>query len=1020
MFWITGIGIPLLALVSNGILLLITARQAVRKAVSRFFIAYLVSLLVWSLGAAMMYLDRQHVTLWNRVMLAGLVVMPVCFFGFTRAFLKLREKSLWQRLGYASSVVLLVLDALGFLADDVGFTRDGLVRYEFGPAVPLFAVHYLFFLGFAAVSLIQELRRRDDPLERNRIRYAVMGMGVIVLGCFSNLSPALGAHPLDIAANVANALLLAYAIFRYQLLDVSVVIRKGLLYSIPTAFIAVSYFLVVFVVEKLLRNFVNYQVLLLSLLVAAITAIAVEPLRNRTQGWIDRLFFREKYDAGEMLQRLSRTVASVLDVRDLTVMILEEINATMHVAKAAIFLKQEGSGEFRLVAHRGHNSNIQGRMRTDHPLVEWLSDRSHSLTRAEVDSTPQFRSLWAEERQDLDEVEAQLFAPLLVRDELIGILILGPKLSEAPFSADEQLVLDTLANQTAVAVENARLFSHEQRKARESSALLEIARAVSSVLDLNRLLEIIAQKTAEVCEVDRCTILLLDEERNRLVPLMSQFSDGAKDQGLWQLFRAQTYVETIDQIPTVRRVIKERQPVILNGDTISLVPRGWTEPFNIASLLAVPLVSKDAVIGLMALDHSAKDQPFTDEQANLATTIGSHVAIAIENARLYEEIVEEKDRTETILQQAFAGIMVVDMEMRVVVLNPEAESIIGRTAREVVGKRLSEICGPDLWGEESLLYRAMITGEPAAPAEATLVGKGGARDVLLGVTPLQDGYLLSFADITHLKEVDRLKSDIVASVSHELRAPLASIMAYTELLLGNLEDEDRALRHRFLSIIDQEAKRLAELINDVLDLSRLEEGRFEPQMKPLSISDVIDDVITLLEVQARERDITFHRHLAAHLPIILADKGLMTTLIKNLLSNAIKFSHDEGQIDVVAREEEGFLILDVVDRGMGIAPEDLPHLFERFYRSPAAREAGISGTGLGLVLAKAAAEVHGGMIQMESELDKGTRFTVFLPVNGSDGPSGSSEEHGGHPLAPSSLVPVPSTAASALDHSGYV
>jgi len=624
-------------------------------------------------------------------------------------------------------------------------------------------------------------------------------------------------------------------------------------------------------------------------------------------------------------------------------------------------------------------------MRPDHPLVEWLSSSGSGLTRDDMEATPQFRALWAQEREELDRIGAELFVPLLVRHELIGILILGPKLSEVPYSLDEQLTLATLANQTAVAVENARLFSHEQRKVRESSALLDIAKAVGSILDLSRLLQIIAQKTAEVCEVDRCTILLLDEEGNRLIPLMSQYRGGAEDKDLWRVFKERTYIETIDDVPLLKRVIREHKPIIVDEDSMSLVPLRWTKPFGIKSMLAVPLISKDAVIGLMALDHTEEGQRFTGEQVNLATTIGSQVAIAIENARLYEAVVEERDRTETILEQAFAGIMVIDSEMRVVTMNPGAEAITGYMAQEVLGKQLPELFGPDMWSEGSLVQAAMASRERVAPAEATLIGGKGARDVLLGVTSLGDGYLLSFADITHLKEVDRLKSDIVANVSHELRAPLASIKAYTEILLDDVETGGKATNHEFLSIIDRESDRLAGLISDLLDISRLEQRRVQIQKGPLSISEVVSDVLSVLDVAAGERNIAIHLDLPAHLPLILANRGLMMTLVKNLLSNAIKFSHEGGQVDLVARKEGDNLVLDVVDRGIGISSEELPNLFEKFYRTESAREAGIEGTGLGLVLAKEAVQAHGGAIRVESELGEGTRFTVTVPVNGKQG-----------------------------------
>jgi PAS domain S-box-containing protein len=577
-------------------------------------------------------------------------------------------------------------------------------------------------------------------------------------------------------------------------------------------------------------------------------------------------------------------------------------------------------------------------------------------------------------------LDADLFVPLLVRDQLIGILILGTKRSEAAYSLGDQRILATLANQTAVAIQNAWLYSLEQRKAEESVALLDIARAVSSTLDLTQMLEIIAQRTAEVCSVDRCSVLLLDKDGDRLLPLMSQFGDGVGDKEMWRLFRQRTYTEKVDSVPLIRRTLEGQEPIVFDSDLIEQLPEGWIEPFGIRSLLAVPLVAKDQAIGLMALDHTEEGRGFSDEQISLAATIGTQVSIAIENARLYEETIEEKERTETIVEQAFAGIMLIDPEGRVMTVNPEVEAITGYTSQELLGHRLSEVFGPEVWGRDSILTKVMDTGERVPTAESTLVGKNGPRDILLGVIPIREGFLLNFADISRLKEVDRLKTSIVANVSHELRAPLASIKAYTELLLDNLEGEDEALRHRFLSIIDQEADWLTELINDLLDLARLESEEYAANMELLSLREIIDGAMTLLDHQARRAEVAVNLDVPADLPLIVGDKELLTILIRNLVSNAKKFSIQGGSVDLKARHDSEGIVLFVVDRGMGIPAEDMPNLFTKFYRSSVSREAGVRGTGLGLVLAKEVVELHDGVIELDSELGVGTRVTVTLPV----------------------------------------
>jgi two-component sensor histidine kinase len=300
--------------------------------------------------------------------------------------------------------------------------------------------------------------KMDDHHQRNRLLYLAMSNILIITGGLANISPQLRPFPFDVFFDVLAALLMAYAIYRYQLLDITLVVRKGLLYSVPTVIIGAGYFLLISLTMRLFHAFAGPQILLVSLLVAVITAVVAQPLRDRAQLWVDRLFFREKYDSSLMLQRLSGAAASILDLDRLTCMILDEVTTAMHIERAAFFLKQEESGEFRPVAQRGLDQNADLRLRKDHPIVDWLSSHEHALTKQDVDVMPQFKALWGKEREDLDRMGAELLIPLKAKGELVGIFAVGPKLSEQIYSQDDQLSLTTLANQTAVAVENARLY----------------------------------------------------------------------------------------------------------------------------------------------------------------------------------------------------------------------------------------------------------------------------------------------------------------------------------------------------------------------------------------------------------------------------------------------------------------------------------------------------------------------------------------------------------------------------------
>jgi two-component system phosphate regulon sensor histidine kinase PhoR len=248
------------------------------------------------------------------------------------------------------------------------------------------------------------------------------------------------------------------------------------------------------------------------------------------------------------------------------------------------------------------------------------------------------------------------------------------------------------------------------------------------------------------------------------------------------------------------------------------------------------------------------------------------------------------------------------------------------------------------------------------------------------VTPLPDGYLLSLSDVTPLKELDRLKSDIIANVSHEFRTPLAVIKGYTEILMDEVGGSDPAIRKGYLQVVVGATDRLTAMVSDLLDIARMEAEQGSVIMEPVSMKVLLKDSIGLLGFQARERDIEIDLDMAPDLPMLLGNRELLVTLVRNLLSNAVKFSHRDGTVQVRAGQLDGCIDLQVTNQGIGIPAEDIPRLFEKFYRSTAVKKAGIQGTGLGLVLVKRAVDKHKGTITVTSQPEVGTRFRVMLPI----------------------------------------
>ncbi len=452
--------ISLLALAGYVALIVISTRQNGRKRVNQAFIVYLGAMAFWQLAAVMVSFvttPGQALT-WYRLMTAGMGGQFIFYCLFVLVFTETKGQRFMFVSGWILFVALLLSSQTNLIIQDVVRSpATGMYVPTFGQLVPAVGLIAFFFLAYSIFYLIRTSKHSKSPLQRNRIRYLLVGASVIAVGAFSNLYPHLQSFPVDVTANAINVLIIAIAIGKHRLLDMSIVLRKGMLYSISSVFIATCYFLLIMLPISFFHASGATQVYI-SLVLAVLTALIAQPILNLAQSWVDRLFFREKYDSTQMLQRLSQSAASMLKLNSLTNMILREVTSTIHIDKAAFFLKNDKTDDFQLTAQRGLNPLEEYVVRKDHPIIEWLEKNNRALTSSEIELEPQFKALWGREKEQLERLDAELLIPVIAKKELVGVFMLGPKLSELHYSPDDVMTLTTLANQTAVAIENARLF----------------------------------------------------------------------------------------------------------------------------------------------------------------------------------------------------------------------------------------------------------------------------------------------------------------------------------------------------------------------------------------------------------------------------------------------------------------------------------------------------------------------------------------------------------------------------------
>jgi two-component system phosphate regulon sensor histidine kinase PhoR len=364
-----------------------------------------------------------------------------------------------------------------------------------------------------------------------------------------------------------------------------------------------------------------------------------------------------------------------------------------------------------------------------------------------------------------------------------------------------------------------------------------------------------------------------------------------------------------------------------------------------------------------------------DELGQLGETLNTM------SGKLWETLNELDDRTtkmEAILSSMVDGVVAVDTGGRIMLFNPAAEKIFETSEKEALGRHLIEVVRNYELNE--IVSEALVSGETSFKELVLLPSE---RILRVHVSPFKDksgrilGIVAVIRDISELRKLEKMRSDFVANVSHELRTPLTSIKGFIETLLDGAY-RDPNLSRRFLKIIDFEAGRLHRLISDLLDLSQLETNQMRLRMEDVDIAGAVDEVMVIFNERINEKHLEFSTRFQENLPKVKADPDWLRQVFINLIDNAIKYTPSGGKVWIEAEEKGEFVEVKVCDTGIGIPEEDLPRVFERFYRVDKARSRQQGGTGLGLSIVKHIIKSQGGDIRVESKKNEGSKFIFLL------------------------------------------
>lgn len=513
---------------------------------------------------------------------------------------------------------------------------------------------------------------------------------------------------------------------------------------------------------------------------------------------------------------------------------------------------------------------------------------------------------------------------------------------------------------------------------REREYIFAIGRALMNETEINEVLRVILHAITDLVSSKVGVVIMAEpeEEAFRVVATYGMPSRVLRK-----------FAPLVQGIPYSHGRVREALDEV--KDAVKAMARETDE--TLQKSLGLPMYSGDAIVGSIFVFH-AHQYTITDSLARFLQSFATWAAIAVKNARLYEANVAEKQRLNAIIQQSADGVMIIDQSLHITTFNAALTHMMGIPSRRAIGQQHDDVLKLEHLRTEMNLAEALANGWPLQGSKHLYVeGDYRRRDgqkVALGVTyaPLinerhkMTNIIANVRDLTRYREEEKLHKTFISVVGHELKTPVAIIKGYAGTLQRDDVDWPREMLNEYLTTIEEEADSLTDLIDNLLEASRLQSGTFVLDIhNDISISSLARNVGRKFQQQTEKHKIVVD--FADRFPEITADERRLTQVFNNLVSNAIKYSPDGGTITIRGREMDQHVVVSVIDSGIGIPQHQRHRIFQQFSRLDNALSRRTEGTGLGLFLTKAIVEAHNGQIWFENNPDgEGTIFSFSLPL----------------------------------------
>ncbi len=599
--------------------------------------------------------------------------------------------------------------------------------------------------------------------------------------------------------------------------------------------------------------------------------------------------------------------------------------------------------------------------------------------------------------------------PLLREENAIGAIVVRRN-EVQPFTEQQIALLTIFAHQAAIAIENVDLFHESEQRAAELATINTVGQALVAESDLDALIQLIGEQIRETFSADIVYVALIDEGTDVI-----QFP--------------YSYGEELNPLPLgdglTGKIIETGEPLLINRDMDKRrAEMGVTRVgVRARSYLGVPIQMGDRTLGVISVQSTGEEGRFDQNDLRILDTIAANVGTAIRNAQLFDEIKRQNQYNEAVIENSPAAIVLLDLEANITGWNPAAEKLFGYTEVEALGRNVDDLVAKeeDLHAEAVRFSRKALSEKQIHLLARRTRKDGSFVDVEVSGVPIafdgvQEDFMAIYHDVTEIQrarqaaeEANQAKSIFLANMSHELRTPLNAIIGFTRIVRRKGEGVLPGKQVQNLDKVLISAEHLLNLINSVLDISKIEAGRMDVHSETFELPRLINFVVGTSQPLLHE-GVELETNIQPDLQPLTSDQDMIRQILINLLSNAAKFTH-RGKIVIAARQDGSTQYIDVSDTGLGVSEGDLERIFEEFRQADSSMTREYGGTGLGLAISRNLARLLGGDLTVSSVEGEGSMFTISIPTQfggtalnegPEPGPSEKAHSFNGHPLALSS------------------